>query len=467
MTRRLLVLALAAAAGLLVLAGSAGATTQAPAEQRFAAAINADRAAAGLPPLQVDVALTRIARDWSGQVAAAGELAHNPVVTDLLPDGWSRWGENVGYVGGATADPDAAVLRMHGLFMGSPGHRANILGDYTALGIGVVVDAGGTMWATENFVRAPIAALGQVDEAVVGSQRAFPAGDSAAFAVLARADVFADALGGSALAGDDAPVLFTPGPGAAGDPVVHPATRAELDRVLAPGATIYLLGGDQAVGPAAWSELAADGYDVRRLGGASRYQTAALVAREAAVRHGAPAEVLLARGDAWYDAIAGGAYAAATGAPIVLTPGDALDPTAAALLAELPGARVVALGGPAALSDAVVIAAGAERVAGPDRTATAVEIARRLWGRTAANPGDRFVVVPGYADAGWAYALAHVTHSAQASAPQLLVGDDLPGVVADYLGGLGYAGVGGAEVLATSTVPAPVTARLQELVAAG
>lgn len=75
-------------------------------------------------------------------------LAHNPDLGgDLARAGvtsWSTIGENVGYGG--------SVDQIHGMFMGSAGHRANILkGAYSHVGIGVV-RSGGTVWITLDFV---------------------------------------------------------------------------------------------------------------------------------------------------------------------------------------------------------------------------------------------------------------------------------------------------------------------------
>ncbi len=75
-------------------------------------------------------------------------LAHNPDVGGALRragvTGWTSWAENVGYGG--------SVEQVHSLFMGSSGHRTNILNPtYSQVGIGVV-RAGGRVWVTIDFV---------------------------------------------------------------------------------------------------------------------------------------------------------------------------------------------------------------------------------------------------------------------------------------------------------------------------
>jgi uncharacterized protein YkwD len=116
-------------------------------EARALQLINQERAGAGLPPLQPSAGARSVARSWSAHMAGTG-LAHNPDLSgDLARAGvttWSTIGENVGYGG--------SVDQIHGMFMGSSGHRANILkAAYSLVGIGVVRD-GGTVWITLDFV---------------------------------------------------------------------------------------------------------------------------------------------------------------------------------------------------------------------------------------------------------------------------------------------------------------------------
>ena len=134
---------LLAAAALLVSAGPASAG-EGGAIKRLA---NAARADAGLDPLTRDSALDGLARKWAHKIAADGQLSHNPDLAEQVPEGWQGIGENVamGYPTGA---------EMHRGWMNSEGHRANILGDYTHIGIAfVVVD--GTSWGVQVFAKYP------------------------------------------------------------------------------------------------------------------------------------------------------------------------------------------------------------------------------------------------------------------------------------------------------------------------
>lgn len=470
-TRRVLVGLVLVAVGLVGLPGIAGAadsaTTYADAEEEFARRINADRAREGHVPLAVDVQLVRVARGWSDEMLASDQMRHNPRYAEQIKGPWTRVGENVGYTMKSGASRAELVERLHTAFMNSASHRANIMGDYNLVGAGVRIAPSGKLWVTVNFMKAPPdqAVAGQVREAVGVSQRLFAGGRQAAYAVLGRSDVFADALGGTALAADQGPILLTPGPRQVDpDPVLHPAVRRELDRALGGRGLVYLLGGTGAVSARVEAELRHDGYEVRRLAGASRVDTAVAVAREVVARFGAPTEVLIARADQWADAVTGGAYAASRRSPVLLSDRDRLPASVAGFLSQYRPARRWALGGSAALSDGVVATAGAARVAGADRAGTAVAVAQRLWGKTRAAAGDRYVSAPSEGT-GWAYALAYAPWAAVHRSPQLLVTpSSVPPAVEQYLEQLGYGGSVQGDIDAASVVSAPVLSRLKSLV---
>jgi hypothetical protein len=104
---------------------------------------NDARWANGQAGLVRNAALDAVAQGWADQLAASGTLSHNPNTGGQIPGGWSSWGENV-----AQGYPDGAS--MHAGWMNSPGHRANILGNFTDIGIAFVV-GGGTTWGVEVF----------------------------------------------------------------------------------------------------------------------------------------------------------------------------------------------------------------------------------------------------------------------------------------------------------------------------
>jgi hypothetical protein len=131
-------------ASMFVDAQPAAAAANPGVEAQLVGLMNADRARAGLGPLAVDATLTGVARSWSDAMMGAGALIHNPEIENELPGGWTRWGENVGE-GSSPASLEAA-------FMASPDHRANILGAFSLVGVGVDVGAAGTLWVTVDFV---------------------------------------------------------------------------------------------------------------------------------------------------------------------------------------------------------------------------------------------------------------------------------------------------------------------------
>lgn len=122
-------------------------------ERQFVSLMNASRTAMGRSPLHTSPDVATVARAWARRMASDGDLRHNPHVAEQVPVQWRRWGENVGWASNGAHDARSSVVsRMHRAFMDSDGHRANILGPYNQVGVGVAVDGDGTMWATMVFV---------------------------------------------------------------------------------------------------------------------------------------------------------------------------------------------------------------------------------------------------------------------------------------------------------------------------
>lgn len=111
-------------------------------EAAFVTAANNARAGQGLPPLTVAGDLTTAARGHSRVMGDTSNLHHNPNLSSSV-GGWQKLGENVGR--------GPSVDAIHRALMGSPSHRANILGsDWTQIGVGVVV-VDGQIWVTQMF----------------------------------------------------------------------------------------------------------------------------------------------------------------------------------------------------------------------------------------------------------------------------------------------------------------------------
>jgi len=107
--------------------------------------INSSRSASGLAPLETYWDLTDDARAHSARMMDRGSIYHNPSLGSVTGV-WQALGENVGM--------GIDLNAMHDAFMNSPGHRANILGNYNYVGVGVKTDASGVSWVTVVFMRA-------------------------------------------------------------------------------------------------------------------------------------------------------------------------------------------------------------------------------------------------------------------------------------------------------------------------
>ncbi len=102
---------------------------------------NQARASAGLPALKVDSTLTSVARWRSKDMVERDYFSHS-----IPPNGTKVFDElkRIGYcyvaagenIGTNTFPDDVATQAIQDGFMGSAGHRANILGTWTVIGIG-------------------------------------------------------------------------------------------------------------------------------------------------------------------------------------------------------------------------------------------------------------------------------------------------------------------------------------------
>jgi uncharacterized protein YkwD len=140
------VIALALITAALAAPGTASAGTRARStEMRWTMfhMVNVARRSHGLAPLHLNARLSKTAFRHSTRMANTRTVFHT---TDLYgtvrryrPH---RWGENVGM--------SSTVRSLHRAFMASAVHRANILGAYRRVGVGIV-RAGGYVWATLIF----------------------------------------------------------------------------------------------------------------------------------------------------------------------------------------------------------------------------------------------------------------------------------------------------------------------------
>ncbi|MBQ8897026.1 MAG: cell wall-binding repeat-containing protein [Clostridia bacterium] len=179
---------------------------------------------------------------------------------------------------------------------------------------------------------------------------------------------FADALSGSYLAAvKNAPILLV----RANNKTIA-AVKDYIKANLAPGGTVYLLGGTKAV-PASM-ESGLDGFTVKRLGGATRYDTNLLILEEAGVGNN---HILVCTGLDFADSLS----ASATKLPILLVKGS-LNTKQKELLASSSGTKYV-IGGKAAVSEKVENALAAygtvKRIGGTTRFETSVLVAQEFF----------------------------------------------------------------------------------------
>jgi putative cell wall-binding protein len=192
-------------------------------------------------------------------------------------------------------------------------------------------------------------------------------------AVISRSDTFADALAGNALAAQKhGPLLLT------GSAKLDPAVAHELSTVLAKGATVYVLGGPQALSGQVEAQLRALGLTPKRLAGTDRFETATKIAAEVSPH---PHTVLVATAINFPDALAAGAAAATdpNGGVVLLSNDKTLPASTKAYLAGVNPATTAVYGvggqGVAALKTLAGFAGHFTALAGADRYATALAIA--------------------------------------------------------------------------------------------
>ncbi|MBP2645113.1 MAG: SCP-like extracellular [Firmicutes bacterium] len=120
--------------------------------QQALALLNADRAASGLPALRLNTQLSQLANSYAKDMIARNFFAHtNP--EGLSPfDRMHQAGISYMYAGENLAI-DRTVTSAEAAFMGSSGHRANILNShYTEVGLGVVHSASGSVYVVQEFI---------------------------------------------------------------------------------------------------------------------------------------------------------------------------------------------------------------------------------------------------------------------------------------------------------------------------
>lgn len=104
--------------------------------------VNALRLLHGLSPLNIDPTLTSYAQNWSNQMAASQQLAHDPNINAELGGSYSNFGQNVAFA--------TTITVIFNNLVNSPPHLAIMLTNFNEIGIGVA-SSGEYLWVTEDF----------------------------------------------------------------------------------------------------------------------------------------------------------------------------------------------------------------------------------------------------------------------------------------------------------------------------
>lgn len=197
--------------------------------------------------------------------------------------------------------------------------------------------------------------------------------------LLARADLFPDALSGAYLAGSTdagAPILLTQ---------VNRLPQATNEALATLGTErVILLGGPAAISASVEAELRTRNFNVERVGGRDRFETSQQVAERLGSSNvgevDADRTAIVASGRNFPDALAGGPLGFAARLPILLTDTGSLPQPTRNALTNLSIRRVFLLGGTTAVSSNVEnqlreMGITVERLGGTNRQSTAVLIA--------------------------------------------------------------------------------------------
>lgn len=185
--------------------------------------------------------------------------------------------------------------------------------------------------------------------------------------IIASGKSFADALAGSYLAAvKKAPILMASGKN-------NSDLKAYIQENMSAGGTVYLLGGTAAVPASVETTLA--GYNVKRLGGANRYETNLLILNEAGVTN---EDILVCTGNDFADSLS----ASASKRPILLVKKSLTDEQKA-FLKDHSGNSIYVIGGTAAVNTTIEkdlkSYGSVERIGGATRFETSVLFTEKFF----------------------------------------------------------------------------------------
>lgn len=263
------------------------------------------------------------------------------------------------------------------------------------------------IWSGEASAQAQVQRLTGEDRIATAHTIALEQWKTAETVLLARYDLFPDALAGVPLAHFyGAPILLTY-PDRLRDDTLETLRGLQAKKVI-------LLGGEAAVSPQVEQSLRSVVQEVERIGGKDRYETAQLIAERLP---NSGQQAIVVNGENFPDALAAGPYAARQGMPILLVAKNRIPEPTRQALAKISSLYVV--GGPNVVSDQIteqlrqIVGMPVQRLAGDDRYGTAVELVRYFK-----PPMQTVVVATGE---NFADALSGAALAAKLDAPILLV----------------------------------------------
>lgn len=262
-----------------------------------------------------------------------------------------------------------------------------------------------------------LSGTGRIQTAIQISKEGWNNGATAV--VLARGDSFPDALAGSTLAAAfSAPILLTDSSSLPSD------TLSEISR-LHPS-KVFILGGIGAVSPSIEISLKAN-YEVIRLGGNDRYETAANIATYLNANNLLKSnKAVIAYGENFPDALAISSWAASSGVPILLSNTNSIPTSTSKALTDLHVSSTIIVGGSGVISFNVESQLpGPTRYGGSDRYDTAMKIANGLSTST-----DKLFVATGE---NFPDALAGSALAAKTGSTIILVDNALPSPVSKFI----------------------------------
>ncbi|MBA4370539.1 MAG: hypothetical protein C0418_03045 [Coriobacteriaceae bacterium] len=225
------------------------------------------------------------------------------------------------------------------------------------------------------------------------SARAFPSGCTTV--VIAFQGDYPDALCAVPLAhAYRAPILLV------ASNTVDSEVRTEIGRLRASKAV--LVGGTSVItaanSTAIKGMLTGSSTKVTRISGSDRWGTSAAIAKELRKVRGARDTAILASGHSFADALAVSPYAARKGYPVLLTARDFLPSAIRSQIASIAPAKVMIIGGQAAVGATVVasveaVGPGTERIAGANRFETSAKVNDYAFDRGLSM--ERFVLCSG------------------------------------------------------------------------